>query len=996
MGKGSLKLEGIDPEGSGRSFMKVLRSLAIMLVAAGFASALFAQTQTGNVYGRVTDEQGGVLPGVSVTLSGIGAPQTTTTGAKGDFHFLNLSPGTYSVKTELSGFATVEHTNVIVNIGTNSEIAVAMKIASVATTITVSSESPILDTRKMTTGENFSSAQLNDIPTARNPWVILQQTPGVLVDRMDVGGNQGGQQDNYVGKGTDPTQNAWNVDGVTITDMAATGSSPTYYDFSQFQEMQATTGGTDASVAVPGVTLNLVTKRGTNEVHGDAHLFDTPGGLVANNTPNAYKQQAAQFGLGHASTTVSQIDDYGVDAGGPLWQDKAWLWGSYGKNQINLITTGGSTDKTTLENFAGKFNAQPIESNSFVMDYNRGNKIKFGRNAGPTRPQPTSWDQTGPTTIWSGQDSQVVGTSLVANVAWNYVAGGFQLIPENNPPFAASAENGYLDNNGVWQNTYLGEVIYRPQHQASAGLSYFFNTGSLGHELKFGFGYRNAFTKTNVFWPGNGNYVVLTGGTAPASTGYATLVRPGAPRSINKYYNAYLQDTITASNLTVNVGLRYDDQYGNNEPSQSPANLVDPVALPALSYAGGPTEFKMKNWEPRVGATYALGAEKHTLLRASYARYADQLGVSTVTHDNPVGTSYAYYYFYGSNPGNLTPAALGGQYRPPNNVNASNPALAVSPNTINRNLKDTTTDEFMVGADHQFMPELVAGLTYTYRLRKNFLWNAPDGYNGSNFSLVTPAGTPVYNYLGQQTGTLGAIYGLTGGVGAYPGIDGGSYETNRPGYKTTYNGVTLTLTKRLSHKWMANANVTYTSWKQHAGTCIDPTDLVGTGGNSCDNGDVYFGGAANSGAFSGVYINSKWAFDITGLYQLPMNFTVSANLYARQGYLLPYFATINVGDGLGRKSVVVQNSDNSRLNTPTQLDLRLAKVLPLFQKADLTLTMDVFNALNNDVVLQQRVKQVVASTKCPSQAATNGCSTGSTIQETMAPRTLRFGAQLSF
>ena len=127
-----------------------------------------------------------------------------------------------------------------------------MKIASVATTITVSSETPLLDTRRVRSGSDFTQDQLKSIPTARDPWVVLQQVPSVQVDRANVAGSESGQQSVYIGKGVDSTQNSWLVDGVAVTDMSALGSSSTYYDFDAFQEMQATTGGSDPSIAVPG------------------------------------------------------------------------------------------------------------------------------------------------------------------------------------------------------------------------------------------------------------------------------------------------------------------------------------------------------------------------------------------------------------------------------------------------------------------------------------------------------------------------------------------------------------------------------------------------------------------------------------------------------------------------------------------------------------------------------------------------------------------------
>ena len=885
----------------------------------------------------------------------------------------------------------------VVNLGTNTELSISMKIASVATTITVTSESPLLDTRKQTAGANYNQQELKSIPTGRDPWVILQQTPGVLVDRQNVGGNQGGQQDNYVGKGTDPTQNAWNVDGVTITDMAATGSSPTYYDFDAFQEMQATTGGTDPSVAVPGVTLNMVTKRGTNEVHGSARVFDTPHQLEAYNTRTDYREQQAALGASATQNRIFNIQDYGVEAGGPLWPDKAWLWGSYGRNQIDLLQASGTTDKTTLEDFAGKLNIQPIESNSMTGFYFRGDKLKFGRNSGPTRPQPTSWDQSGPTTIWKGEDSQVFGPNFVADASYNYVGGGFGLSPEG------GNKNSYRNDQGVWQNSYVYYSTYRPQHQVNANLSAFFNTGNIGHELKFGFGYRNVDLKSNSTWPGNGAVPL-------ENDGLAKLTRPKIIAANTKYYDGFLQDTLTISNLTVNVGVRYDEQYGKNQASTAPGlSWNDTVCnsgaapsetnpcLPTLSYAGGKTDFKWKNWEPRVGLTYALGEQKSTLLRASYARFADQLGQGTINFNNPLGYSYLYYYLsdaYTAHAasGNHTitgPGDLAGFYYA-YGVDPNNPNATVSVNTIDPNLEAPTTDEYSIGVDHQITPEFVGGLTYTHRERKKLVWTPYAGLTSADFSLFSP-GVEGFDWQGNSLGTSGPVYGVTGGYGG----NYGRVEQNRPGYSTKYDSVELQLTKRLTNRWMAHGSFTWTDWKQDIGSssCQDPTNTLTANGPNCDNGSIgWFGGASNSGSFGNVYINSKWAFNISGLYQLPMNFNIAANLYGRDGYPLPYYVRVNSGDGLGTRNVLIGNPDDHRNSDLYELDMRLEKVVPLFQKADLTLSLDVFNVLNSNTVLQKQIRGSSDS----SGAVNKSGATANEIFEIQAPRTLRFGARLSF
>ena len=82
----------------------------------------------------------------------------------------------------------------------------------------------------------MDQTELAQIPTARDPWVILGTVPGVQLDRVNVGGSESGQQSTYVAKGADSSQNMWNLDGVTITDMGASGSSPNYYDFDSFEE----------------------------------------------------------------------------------------------------------------------------------------------------------------------------------------------------------------------------------------------------------------------------------------------------------------------------------------------------------------------------------------------------------------------------------------------------------------------------------------------------------------------------------------------------------------------------------------------------------------------------------------------------------------------------------------------------------------------------------------------------------------------------------------
>jgi len=95
--------------------------------------------------------------------------------------------------------------------------------------------------------------ELQNIPSSRDPWVVMQTVPGIIVDRVNVGGAESGQQSGYQAKGALDDDNTWNMDGIPITDMAAVGATPTYYDFDMFQEMNVTTGGSDLTSATGGV-----------------------------------------------------------------------------------------------------------------------------------------------------------------------------------------------------------------------------------------------------------------------------------------------------------------------------------------------------------------------------------------------------------------------------------------------------------------------------------------------------------------------------------------------------------------------------------------------------------------------------------------------------------------------------------------------------------------------------------------------------------------------
>ena len=307
-----------------------------------------AQVSTGEIFGRVLDESGAVVPGATVTLASpaLLRPLVATSASTGAYRFPNLPVGTYSVQFAITGFAKHVREDIVVSAGFSAQINARLKVSAVEETITVSGEAPVVDTRSTSLGTNYTRELLDAIPSARDPWVIIEQTPSLVMDRQNVGGNWSGQQSSFVSHGSG-TNEMWNMDGATITDMAA-GSSPGYYDFDSFEEIQITTGGSDASQDSGGVSINMVTKSGGNRFKGSARAMLVDKKLQSENITSALQAEGAGSG-----NPIRRVTDWGFEIGGPIKRDKAWFWGGYSQSDIDVGVVGflkpGCTDASNEE-----------------------------------------------------------------------------------------------------------------------------------------------------------------------------------------------------------------------------------------------------------------------------------------------------------------------------------------------------------------------------------------------------------------------------------------------------------------------------------------------------------------------------------------------------------------------------------------------------------------------------------------------------------------------
>lgn len=280
-----------------------------------------AQAQSGEIFGHTTDSSGAVIPGVTVTLSSpaLITPVTTTTSATGSYRFPNTPIGVYSVTFELTGFTRLVREGIRIETGFNAEVNGQLSVSSLQETVTVTGSSPVIDTRSTTTGQTFTRELLERIPSARDPWVVMEQTPGIIMSGQNVGGNKSGQQTTFVAHGTGNNE-VWNVDGGNITDMASSSSSM-YFDFDAFEEIQIQTGGSDASVQSSGVSVNLVTRSGSNTLRGSGRFYVVDDNLQGSNVGPELQAQGAGSG-----NPIQNIKDYGFEVGGPILKNRAWFW----------------------------------------------------------------------------------------------------------------------------------------------------------------------------------------------------------------------------------------------------------------------------------------------------------------------------------------------------------------------------------------------------------------------------------------------------------------------------------------------------------------------------------------------------------------------------------------------------------------------------------------------------------------------------------------------
>jgi hypothetical protein len=922
-------------------------------------SAAAAQ-QLGTLTGAVRDAQGGVLPGVNVTVTGeslIGGSQSTVTGEAGSYQF-TLPSGTYVVTYDLSGFTPLRREGIVVQVARTARVDVELGVGSLQETVTVSGASPVVDVSSTVTQTNISKDIAENIPTGRNPWVMAGLVPGVVTGRLDVGGTEGAQQYNIEAFGSANSQKSFSIDGLKVNWAGGDGGATMmYYGFEMYEEYNMQTASGTAESDVAGVFMNMVTKSGGNRLTSDHNFYFMNDALQSSNIDDDLRVRlgiAPGAKTGAAGNPVDLSYDWSSTLGGPIVRDKAWFFGAVrwwrlDQFQIGALNPDGSqaVDDNRIRNFMGKATWQTTPNLRTSLLFNRNINDRFHRRDAPYLfvEDKATVLQNQPAQNYVAQYNHVVGRRLVLDARFGRMWGVFPVRyqPEVRPTDIAirdvvrftrinAAETQSLNPNGRYQGNLTGSL--------------FLDTPSFGtHDLRAGV--QLSWERVEYERIRNGDVLLELRDGVPFQAQLSNTPINSDHR-LNTW-GVFLQDRWVFGRATINAGVRVDAVSAYLPAQTSPAGTY----VGARSFTRTDVFSFGPNVAPRLGISYDLFGNGRSALKAYFGRFYNQFGSQIAEAANPNAIVNQAVAWTDAN-GNvaLDPGELG--------------LFTGFPRGLFPTVDDSATrpfsQEYNVGFEQQLPGNIAVGVSYHRREHRNGLGILDRARTPDTYAPVSR------NYVDPQTGQTQAITIYNLRPEFITARD--RYISNVDVLQSNYDGVQFDFQKRMSNRWQFLAGATFQRHRgfDHSGTYTgvdfsNPNSLINR-----DNGSVF--------------IDLPWTVTASGTYQLPWQLLISGKYTAR------------AGDPLNRTTVFTgltasQASETIRLaqrgldrteNVTRFVDLRLARRIRV-GRASFEPTLDLFNILNANHVLQQ-TEQIGSTWGRPTRILT--------------PRIIRFGLTARF
>jgi outer membrane receptor protein involved in Fe transport len=608
----------------------VLVSLLLLCVAAVPA---VAQQTAGNVTGRVMDEQNAALPGVAVTAREVatGFVRSETTDGQGLYRLMALPVGTYDIKYELASFAIHERKGVVVNVTQTVTLDVALKLATMSETVTVTGETPLIETTNSAVGGVVEVGRIESMPLNGRQFANLAVTiPGVALG-FHSDPTKSTQFSPQINGGNGRNVN-YQIDGGDNNDDTV-GGLLQLFPLEAIQEFAFVTSRSKAEFGrSQGGVMNIVTKSGTNNYRGSWFT------MFRDKSMNALTQT-------EKTNEVDKQDyrryQYGGSFGGPLVRDRVHYFGAFERTQQD--TKQAVTTLGLFPDLDGVYDTpyrETLVTTKVTMNLNPKHflSVRYGRNQNS---QPYGASPNTAPNGWGNSEN----TFNSINLNHNWVLGGsklnefiFQYATFLNGISANSTDPAQTFPNGV----YVGQSVNTPQTtnqkkwQFRDDFSWHLTGGGgLGHDFKVGVNFINEPRLYCTFESGKGLlYYAHADDTVNGPLSAISMADGVARANIPmKQYGMYFQDDWRVSNrFTVNLGVRYDYLTGYQYDQSKNPNYVKIQAagkagllkgIKGLENAGLDPEEDKSNVQPRVGVVWDLRGNGKDVIRAGWGIYMD-------------------------------------------------------------------------------------------------------------------------------------------------------------------------------------------------------------------------------------------------------------------------------------------------------------------------------------------------------------------------------------
>jgi hypothetical protein len=924
-------------------------ALSFVVVSASLVFAQAVTSGTGAINGRVTDTSDAVMPGVTVTITSpqqMGA-RTAVTDSDGSYRFTAVTPGDYVVVFELAGFGTIRNEGIRVSLGFTATVNAELQVASLQESVTVTGQSPVVDTSATAIGNTFSSAQLSALPTSRDYFSLLAGSPAVQMSRIDVGGSTNGTQQGFVVYGT-TGQVRVIFEGLNATE--ATGAFGNYPDVGGMEEVQINTAAHSAEASTPGVQSQFISKSGGNQFRGTFFGGYSPGKWQGFNIDDEQIARGLSGGGNLTAEEVNRLNSYqdmNVGVGGYVIRDRLWWYGSYRHQDIqaSYVNFPVKPQTTILNNYSAKVTYN-LSTNNKLIGYTQPSQKQqpqrfdswlLGVDTGINLTEATTWNQN----FWA----------WVHKAEWNSVMSDNAFFEIRGGQYGYDWTNGVNGEGLRYEDTSNNNINGRNRNWARErrrdqvlGTFSLFKNWVGDHNFKIG-GEVFRETVTDIFIDGfeedfmhvtqNCPYPLPNPVPATCTKLDVILFEPGESIGGLMTYGAFIHDVWRVSDkLTLNLGARID-RYRAYSPEQShPVSRFNPTAQ---TFAAVDNHISWNLPVPRLGMTYDLSGDGKTVLKANYGKYFWNPGADFVFNIQPNASAWWQRYRWTdlNNNNRWEPGELG---------TFIDRRGGTGTETLDPDLKDSYTNEFATFVERELMSNFGVRAGYVYRGQRDQYARVNINRPFSAFTVPVSIPDPgPDNVRGNaDDGTPITAYDLAPEFRGLPVVNR-QMNVESP---SDYHTFEITGTKRMSNRWSLLASYGWTKSYDQAATIQgnavrgnalpqSPNDMI----NANENGQLIY-------SRSTVKVNGTWNSPFWDI-------TVSPLIRYQQGvpfgrtFATPNQTAANAASTLSYGSVrfLAEPLGTRRQDNILIADLRVEKT-HRFSSRDISVFFDFYNMFN--------------------------------------------------